>query len=174
MTLRLQLSSIAALSGDDRQRIAQLMQAVYPEQHSGSTREWATGEFCIRGWNSRGELVSYLRICRATAHLDGAPIQLGGIGGVKTHPDHRGSGYASACIAAAMKKLADIADFGLLVCRDELVGFYEERGWRLFPGQFIVRQFGEREVFTFNQVMVCDLASEAAVGGVLELAGPPW
>jgi hypothetical protein len=66
------------------------------------------------------------------------------------------------------------ADFVLLVCRVELVDYYQKLGWGLFHGDLVVSQFGEPELFTYNRVMVGDLNRSAPESGTIDLKGPPW
>ena len=102
-------------------------------------------------------------------------VAIGGVGGIATPPDHRGKGYAPLGMERAVDFLKDSgAAFGLLVCRDELIGYYTRLGWRLFEGTMLNTQRGEPEVFTFNNVMVGDLNSPAPTAGVIDLRGPAW
>ena len=41
-------------------------------------------------------------------------------------------------------------------------------------GRLLVRQWGETEEFTFNQVMTYPIRSSSAPEGVIDLLGPPW
>lgn len=70
--------------------------------------------------------------------------------------------------------LGEEASFALLVCRDDLVGYYSRLGWQLFAGTTLDTQFGDTEVFTFNNVMVGNVAGRAPRSGTLDLQGPAW
>lgn len=53
------------------------------------------------------ELVSHVGLLVRAAILDGAPVKIGGIGSVKTHPRAEGRGYASAGLRRAASALND-------------------------------------------------------------------
>lgn len=120
-------------------------------------------------------LVSYTGALLREADLDGSPVLIGGIGGVKTHPDERAKGYAALGISRAVEFfLSRDADFALLVCDDGLVGYYSRLGWHLFDGEMLTLQHGEAEPFTFNRVLVLGVAKMAPSSGTINLLGPPW
>ncbi len=121
-------------------------------------------------------LVSYAGIVLRHALHDGAPVLIGGIGSVKTHPEARGRGYASLAIRRAVEFFRDRPDmsFGLLVCDPPLIAYYARLGWKLFNGRLMVVQHGSIEEFTFDRVMTLDLHTPAPTTGTIDLHGPPW
>jgi GNAT superfamily N-acetyltransferase len=173
------LQAVAEFTEEETRALKEMKAAVYPdrpgETYPELAREWAAPEWGVFVSDDAGTLLSYTGIVIRIATVDGSPVLAGGIGGVATHPSHRGKGYAPLGIARALEFLLsrDIA-FALLVCRDELVAYYESLGWRLFDGTVINTQFGDREVFTFNNVMVDDLKAPAPNSGTIDLQGPAW
>lgn len=162
-TLGLQVMKSAVYPGDT------------PEIEANRAREWERPQWGVMVTDQTGDLVSYTGMVIRDATLDGESILIGGIGGVATHPDHRGKGYAPLGMGRALDfLLGRETAFGLLVCRDELVDYYRDLGWRLFEGKVLNTQFGELEVFTFNNVMVGDLNSSAPTTGTIDLQGPAW
>jgi len=164
-------SDLLALSG--------LKEAVYPPEPGavwdGASREWAASLWGVFVRDDTGDLVSYTGVIRREGTHDGEPVSIGGVGGIATHPEHRGRGHASIGMGRALDFLtSEGVDFALLVCRDELVGYYGKLGWRLFGGDLVVSQFGEREIFTYNRVMVGDVNRSAPESGTIDLKGPPW
>jgi GNAT superfamily N-acetyltransferase len=150
-----------------------LKTAVYPEPPDND-REWAPREWGVFV-RVDDTLVSYTGVLFREGTVDGDPVIIGGIGGVATHPAHRGQGHAPLGMTKALEfMLSREADFALLVCRDELVAYYTGLGWRLFEGETHDTQFGETELFTFNRVMVRDLAGTSPVSGTIDLLGPAW
>lgn len=107
---------------------------------------------------------------------DGAGVRIGGIGGVMTHPEHRGRGFASAGMHRAEDFFAERGDvdFGLLVCEPKNIGFYARLGWRVFPGELVVEQHGRRGAFTVTMPMVRAVRRPAPSGGTIDLCGLPW
>jgi predicted acetyltransferase len=173
------LKAVADFTEDESQALQQMKAAVYPDHtpeiEANRAREWEHPEWGVFVTDESGELVSYTGVVDRIARFDGADVLVGGIGGVATHPAHRGKGYAPLGMGRALDFLLGRgAAFGLLVCRDELVDYYRDLGWRLFEGKVLNTQFGELEVFTFNSVMVGDLNSSAPTTGTIDLRGPAW
>ena len=123
-----------------------------------------------------GRLVAHAGLLVRDVLANGQPVRVGGIGGVMTHPDMRRQGLAAAAMANAVeffRHLGDV-DFALLVCESHLLAYYAQIGWQPFGGRLIVRQWGEPEEFTFNQVMTYPIRSASTPEGVIDLLGPPW
>ena len=98
--------------------------------------------------------------------LDGTPVMIGGIGGVKTHPQARGQGYASAamrCAAAALHDAHHVA-FSLLVCQAHLLPFYQRLGWLPLAGRLLVEQPGGSIIFT-RKSFRCGRPGALSLGG---------
>jgi len=172
-----ELKPVADFSSEERTAVRELKAAVYPDRpegYPGRDRQWDAPRWGVLV--TAGDiLVSYTGVVERAAAVDGRPTTIGGVGGVATHPSHRGRGYAPLGIGRALDFLLrrDVA-FALLVCRDELVDYYSDLGWSLFPGTVYNTQFGEREVFIFNRVMVGDLTASAPTSGTIDLRGPAW
>lgn len=179
MTITTTLEPRSGFSDSDLVALTGLKDAVYPPEEAGewdgASREWAAPQWGVFVWDDSGDLVSYTGVVRTDGTHDGTPVSIGGVGGIATRPDQRGKGYAAIGIGRGIDFLAGMGtDFALLVCRDELVGYYEKLGWRLFGGEVLVRQFGETEPFTYNRVMVGDINQTAPSSGTIDLQGPPW
>lgn len=179
MSVTTTLKPVAEFTEDESRALRDMKAAVYPEDAPGvaanRAREWEYPKWGVLVTGESGELVSYTGVIERTAQLDEAEVHIGGIGGVATHPSHRGKGYAPLGMARALDFLLGRGvAFGLLVCRDRLVDYYGGLGWRLFEGTVLNTQFGEPEAFTFNNVMVGDLNSSAPTSGTIDLCGPPW
>lgn len=179
MSITAILKAADDFSSSDVDALQRLKEAVYPsdegEPWDGASREWAAPQWGVFVRDDSGELVSYTGVVRRDGSVDGGPATIGGLGGIATHPEQRGRGYAALGIGRALDYLTtQDTDFALLVCQDEMVPFYGELGWRVFEGTVLVRQFGEEETFEYNRVMVGDLNSAAPTGGTIDLDGPPW
>jgi predicted GNAT family acetyltransferase len=76
--------------------------------------------------------VSYTWLVIRRARHDEAIVLIAGIGAVKNHPAFRGRGLALSAIGAALGNgVEQGCDFGLLVCEDHFVPYYERSAWRL-------------------------------------------
>ena len=178
MSLDISLATVADFSDDERTELQQLGDAVYPPEvragMPGMKREWSYATWGIRG-RLDGQLVAYVGTITRNVTLDGRSLTIGGIGGVKTHPDFRRKGYAGQCLDAANEFFDDQGvEFALLVCLPHLIEYYGKFGYNPFNGTMHVTQFGEPEVFSFNQPLVRSVRIEAPTDGELNLHGAPW
>ncbi|HEX6220211.1 MAG TPA: GNAT family N-acetyltransferase [Acidimicrobiia bacterium] len=177
--LQIVLKPVVDFSNEETTALHVMKSAVYPDRtpeiEANRAREWDRPQWGVFVTDQSGALVSYTGVVMRSGAVDGQDVVIGGVGGIATHPDHRGKGYAPLGMGRALDFLLENgAAFGLLVCRDELVGYYTRLGWRLFEGTTLNTQRGEQEVFTFNNVMVGDLNSTAPAAGVIDLRGPAW
>jgi aminoglycoside 2'-N-acetyltransferase I len=178
--MQLELKAAADLSAAERQALAQLSAAVYPPEvlrtSPGRFLEWASAQSSVLAWTAEQELVAHVGMLVRSGMLDGSPVRIGGIGGVKTHPHARGQGYASAALRSAAQALRDRHQvaFSLLVCQAHLLPFYQKLGWLPFAGRLMVEQPGGSIEFTVNHPMVLPGLQPAPRQGVIDLAGLPW
>jgi aminoglycoside 2'-N-acetyltransferase I len=160
--------------------LSTLTRAVYPPggdaDWPGRHIEWSPAEWGIQVRDEGDDLVAYAGLVIRDGSHDGRPARIGGVGGVKTHPDHRRHGYAAEAMRSAHQffSTADEVDFGLLVCEDSLIPYYGRLGWLLFDGDLLTQQATGKVKFTFNRVMVNPVTRRAPDAGVIDLNGPPW
>ena len=180
MTATVTLDRKSDLDAAARAQSLALAAAVYPPETvaswPGNHLEWSDVTHCARVFDDAGALVSYAGVLVREGTRDGRPARIGGIGGVKTHPDHRRRGLAALAMGRAVEwfhERGDV-DFGLLVCEPRLLGTYGRMGWREFTGTLRVLQRGTSETFTFNRVMTHTVREDAPAAGMIDLAGPPW
>lgn len=180
MTTTVTLDLKSDLDSAARAQNVALAAVVYPPEAvaswPGNHLEWSDVTHCARVFGDTGALVSYAGVLVRRGSLDGRPANIGGIGGVKTHPDHRRRGLAALAMGRAVtwfRERGDV-DFALLVCEPRLLGTYGRMGWREFGGTLRVTNHGLPDTFTFNRVMTHSVRTEAPAAGVIDLAGPPW
>lgn len=119
--------------------------------------------------------VSYVGALVRKGLADGREVRIGGVGGIKTHPQVRRQGLAALAIRRTIEHFQELeVDFALLVCEPELVPFYERLGWKLHSGELFVTQRGESMKFTFNLPLTYPVRTIAPPDGVIDLSGPPW
>ena len=101
---------------------------------------------------------------------------IGGIGGVMTHPNKQGKGYASTAMREAAKSFDEKLGvaFALLFCRPHLVEFYKRLQWKSFQGLIFVEQPQGKLEFSANGAMVLDVQEQAPEKGTVDLNGLPW
>jgi GNAT superfamily N-acetyltransferase len=175
-----ELRRVADLTAEEQSALRTLSLAVYPPETAASWQgraiEWAAPEWSVVGWGAGGEAHCHVGAVRRDARWNERAVKVGGIGGVKTHPAARGRGFATTAIWRALDFFREQGDveFGLLVCEPGLVPFYERLGGRRFPGDLFVTQKQTTVPFTFNLPMTAPIRLREALGGTIDLLGPPW
>jgi GNAT superfamily N-acetyltransferase len=178
--MHIDLKLVATLDDDERAALKALTAAVYPPEvvaeSPGRHFQWAPPDYSVLVFTPERELVSHVGIVVRTGTLDGASVQIGGVGSVKTHPRAQGRGYASAGLRRAVIALHDDhrVAFSLLVCQEHLRPFYTRLGWLPFSGRLIVEQPTGLTVFTINRPMVLSGLGAAPQDGLIDLKGLPW
>src|SRR5215207_10039159 len=107
MSAAVHFGTLAALTDAERAVSRALAAAVYPPEAvanwSGNHLDWSNVEWCVRVFDEAGAQVSYAGVLVRDATLDGGPVRVGGIGGVRTHPDARRRGYAALAMRRAVE-----------------------------------------------------------------------
>ncbi|HEV3416041.1 MAG TPA: GNAT family N-acetyltransferase [Pirellulales bacterium] len=172
---------VAELTNDERAALRDLNGAVYPPEvvaaWPGRSIEWSARQWSVIVWDDlESQAVAHAGIVIRQARWKDCDVRVGGIGGVMTHPDFRGRGYARAAVNRGIEffREQDDIDFGLLVCKPSLIPLYERLSWRVFAGDLFVEQHGKTVKFTFNVPMTCPLRLQEVLGGAIDLLGPPW
>ena len=80
-----------------------------------------------------GEIVSTLRVWEREMRIGAIPVPMGGIGGVGTHPEHQGIGYATALMKDTITYMRTVGyDVGVLFSAIPCA-FYRKLGWASVP-----------------------------------------
>ena len=80
-----------------------------------------------------GQIVSTLRVWEREMRIGAVPVPMGGIGGVGTHPDHQGVGYATALMKDTISHMQTVGyDVGVLFSAIPCA-FYRKLGWASVP-----------------------------------------
>lgn len=168
-------------SEEDARRLSALGLAVYGPQEERDDDfariTWAPTEISVIVRSEDGKsILAHAGALARDGLLDGNPVRIGGVGGVKTHPDVRGQHLGRQVVARATELLRDElgVDFGLLVCEDRLLPYYQQLGWQAFAGELWIDQPQGRVRFEFNKVMVTPGRLPAPGSGVIDLLGFPW
>ena len=120
------------------------------------------------------ELVCHVGLFTRIALWNDREVTIGGIGGVATHPDKRGGGFATAAMQTAMQCFArEDKDFAVLFCEPHNYAFYRNLGWHQFEGQVLAEQPQGRVRFEAMTPFVYDLKF-APRNGTIDLRGLPW
>ena len=80
-----------------------------------------------------GQIVSTLRVWEREMRIGSIAVPMGGIGGVGTHPDHQGAGYATALMKDTIDYMQTVGyDVGVLFSAIPCA-FYRKLGWASVP-----------------------------------------
>ena len=80
-----------------------------------------------------GRIVSTLRVWEREIRIGSIAVPMGGIGGVGTHPDHQGAGYATALMKDTTAYMRTVGyDVGVLFSAIPCA-FYRKLGWASVP-----------------------------------------
>ena len=80
-----------------------------------------------------GRIVSTLRVWEREIRIGSIAVPMGGIGGVGTHPDHQGAGYATALMKDTTAYMGTVGyDVGVLFSAIPCA-FYRKLGWASVP-----------------------------------------
>lgn len=80
-----------------------------------------------------GQIVSTLRVWEREMRIGSIAVPMGGIGGVGTHPDHQGAGYATALMKDTVAYMRTVGyDVGALFSAIPCA-FYRKLGWASVP-----------------------------------------
>lgn len=135
---------------------------------------WAHADKRVLLWDDSDALVCHVGLFLREGTSNGAPVRIGGVGGVMTHPDARKRGYASAAMREAQQYMRDVwtCDFALLFSEPHNAPLYVALGWRHHEGPVLAEQAGNTAPFSMEG-MVLHLRQTPA-SGTIDLCGLPW
>jgi predicted acetyltransferase len=134
---------------------------------------FATVDWYVFGLRDE-QWVSMLEISKRHATVGPQPIVFALIGSVVTVPQWRCHGYASAVLLHATDFLCQQPDvaFGLLLCLEGVVRFYEQRGWQqVAEPLFYDQPSGKVQSDQNTMVYICQ--DQKWPQGIIDLCGLP-
>jgi GNAT superfamily N-acetyltransferase len=144
------------------------------EQFGQIPYQWAPAEWYAEA-RVGGRLAGALEIVTREVRVGAESARVAGIGGVKTRPEFRLRGVASAMLSAAadlMRQKLDV-EFGLLICQRRVAPVYAKAGWVHVSGPTSFAQPSGIKTYP-NDTMVLQLKSRQWPGGAIDLRGNPW
>ena len=170
--MEIHIKPSAQLSPSEKQQLDELFAISFPPDDIDY--EWAEVDWYVLV--REGErLVSSVEIFERCAAVGGLSVNLGGIGGVATHPGWRRRGYAEAGLKVAesflRRRLA--VDYGLLICSERLVPYYGRLGWQVVQGPMQIEQSGGPVTYS-APIMILPVCKREWPGGPIDLHGKPW
>jgi len=79
-----------------------------------------------------GKIVSAVRVANRPVRIGGVRVEMGGIGGVSTHPDYQRRGYSTRLLQAQIAYMQE-QGYDISMLFTGLIGFYRRVGWDCFP-----------------------------------------
>lgn len=170
----IEINSYRKLSDIDQQIIEKLSKEAFQaspttEKYDFEKPHWAV----IKKINN--EIVSFCNIVERVVKFDDNAIQVGGINNVVTAPSHQGKGYFKEVMKEAQTFFFNdlIADFGLLLCSDELVSLYKKLGWYQVHSRLVFSQPNEEDIeWPANVMLIARDTREMPLK--INLQGLPW
>jgi GNAT superfamily N-acetyltransferase len=140
----------------------------------GQDIEWADSDWLTLG-RLDGEIVCLAGVLYREVLVNQQVIPVGAVGGVATHPDYQRRGLAGQLMERLTSFLRDElkVPFGLLVCSDLRVHYYNKFGWRLLEDPMLFDWHGTKRVFTEN-TMALPLGDQPWPRGIVDVCGKPW
>lgn len=134
---------------------------------------WASFDWYVTV-HTDSRLVSIAGVVDRVGAVDGVPTRLGLLGGVFTVPELRGRGLASDVVTRATRLMThDLkCDFGILLCGERMVPFYQRLGWKRVSNAMRFERFG-RTGYVRNNVMVYECAGRPLPAGTIDVRGLP-
>ena len=160
------------INGNENREIEEVEQLAFtgPEDefHWSSSEWYATGILA-------GRIVSVVGILKRRIRVGEIALEVGGIGGVATHPDCQRHGLASAVLQRAAEFMRNElhVEFGLLVCDQDMVAFYRKLGWQIAHSEMAFDFQGSKHVFQ-GITMALPLGARPWPEGKIDLCGFPW
>jgi aminoglycoside 2'-N-acetyltransferase I len=171
---RIEVQSTDALSEDDVARIMELRSRIDFAVPNKAWTPWGQKKWHVLVWLG-DELVSHVGLLTRDVRAGESVVSVAGVYSVMTAPDRRGNGHATAALRRAVEfMLSDLdADFGLLLCPDRMLPFYDALGWRKVEDTVVFDQPSGKTVSVLN-AMVLPLRGTSWPSGTLDFCGPPW
>lgn len=171
-TFQISISQSERLSEVELREIEEVDQSAFtgPEDDI----DWSGSEWHVIGRLAE-RIVSIAGILKRRIRVGEVTLEVGGIGGVATHPDYQKHGYGSAVMQRAAEFMQDDlhVEFGLLVCDQETASFYGKLGWQISPAELVFNSKGTKQIFQ-DITMVLPLSSRPWPVGRIDLCGTPW
>ncbi len=135
--------------------------------------EWATPDWTIVYYKN-DLIATFYNIIEREITVDGKIYKIGGINNVITPKEFRGKGYASKTLKNTEKLIFDELKcaFGVLLCADNLIPFYEKLNWYKVKCPVYFEQSSGQKLWGANIMLLTK--NEKLNPAKIELNGLPW
>ena len=171
-TFRITISPSDEIGEDEGREIDEVDQLAFsgPEDEI----DWSNPQWYVIGKLAE-RIISIVGVLKRRIRVGKITLEVGGIGGVATHPDYQQHGFGSAVMQSAAEFMRDDlqVEFGLLVCGQETVSFYGKLGWQIAGAEMVFDLHGSKQVFQ-GITMVLPIGPRPWPEGTIDLCGAPW
>lgn len=162
------------LTEQEDRELNELSHLAFSQEHHEEEILWSEAN-CYVLVKVLGIIRSQVEIIERTGLVSGNPIRLGGIGGVATTPEWQRRGLSSLAMQKASRYIKDTlrVDFGILICGDHRISFYQRLGWQVKKGPlFFDQPGGKRKNDGITMILPCSEADWPE--GEIDLCGLPF
>lgn len=158
----------ASLSDEERWHVHARQAHIFDLSETFATVDWY-----IFGLY-HGQWVSMLEIAQRRVFVGTQPVDIALIGSVVTRPEWQHHGYATTVLQTATAFLCQRLNlsFGLLLCLNDIVPFYQQRGWEQITESLFYTQPSGR-IQSDQQTMVYCCSDQPWPRGMIDLCGFP-
>lgn len=181
--MKIDLRPVVTISAEKQQELDALEVRCFgpPEQHELRLVPAPADDtkYVVRVWEG-DLLVSCLWITERTILVAGRETQVAGIRGVRTDPEYRRRGFASAAMRCAAEFIWKEMrpEFALLLSSEMAVPFYQRLGWQTVSGPVFCQQpdghINLTAALPNNPAMVLVPDGTQLPQGGIDLCGLPW
>lgn len=138
-----------------------------------SETEWSSPDWTIC-LEENNETLAFLNIIIRTVSFDSKDYKIAGINNVITLKNHRNKGYAFKIMNEATTFIFDQLemDYGLLLCADAVMPFYNKIGWYQVDSDLYYEQSTGIKLYDSNTMVLSK--SEPIEPTKIDLNGLPW
>ncbi|SFH19056.1 GNAT family N-acetyltransferase [Pontibacter chinhatensis] len=139
-------------------------------------RVWAQPDWVLIQYDNE-EIATFCHIVVREVSMDGTTYTVAGLNNVITPKTHRGKGYASEVVREAGKfALQELkCSYGLLLCADALLPFYNRLGWYSVEGGELYYSQPSGEQRYDSNSMLLPLTGQPNFHPIhINLNGLPW
>lgn len=164
------------LSNKTRQKIEYYIELEFGEIPLVKEISWAKPDWTII-YTKNNELITFYNIIKRRVHFNDKTYIVAGINNVVTLPAHRGKGYSSKLLSSTKNFLFDDleVDYGLLLCAEELVSFYQLLGWyEVHSDLFFQQPTNQIKRWAAKTMLLSNGKKKKIYPKKIDLCGLPW
>ncbi len=141
------------MSVDLIKEISYLKHSRWPAYTVTQHFNWITEKFLPENFHliikANNQLIGYANLLKVSAKFDTKKINVIGIGNVSTA--ETGKGYGNVVMAEINLFLNDNSHIGFLLCKNEVIKYYEKFGWKVSESALVTPALPEGiNLMTFN------------------------